>query len=79
MCERSPHASLHGFAASIDDPVWDRIVPPFDYSCGCMLLGDDSISPVGDLNQVPACVLVTHDWMPIFPSHLKLKRFVATT
>jgi hypothetical protein len=75
VCTDSPHGAIHGFIAPIDDPIWDRIIPPFDYACGCEILGEESASSVGDPGKVPDCALTSHDWMPVFPSHLKLKRF----
>jgi uncharacterized protein with gpF-like domain len=78
VCASSPHAAIHGFVAPVDDPLWDRIIPPFDYACGCQLLGEKSAAPPGDLSAVPSCALTSHDWMPVFPPHLKLKRFAAS-
>jgi SPP1 gp7 family putative phage head morphogenesis protein len=35
---RETHAALHGFVADREDPVWDRITPPWDYNCRCDLI-----------------------------------------
>jgi hypothetical protein len=75
-CEHSSHASIEGFSASIDDPVWDTIVPPFDYACACSVSLADSKDLVDWSGPFPQTALISHDWMSVFPSHLELKRFV---
>lgn len=74
-CEHSPHAAILGYSSPIDDPIWASIIPPFDYSCGCMLSGEEALAERGEPRSVPLVALTSHDWMPIFPTHLKLKRF----
>jgi hypothetical protein len=76
-CWNSPHASIAGYSAPVGDPIWEQIRPPFDYSCACM------VSPVGaatialDSAAIPKEALGSHDWMSVFPAHLRLTRFTA--
>lgn len=36
---RDEHAPLHGFTAPPDDPIWNRVYPPFGYNCRCTVVG----------------------------------------
>lgn len=35
---RPAHAALNGFTAKVDDPVWNIIYPPNDWSCRCWVI-----------------------------------------
>lgn len=35
---REDHVPLHGFTAPPDDPIWQRLYPPFSFNCRCSVV-----------------------------------------
>lgn len=35
---RSTHSALNGLVLPVDDPFWEKYMPPWDYNCRCMVI-----------------------------------------
>ena len=75
QCNASPHAAVDGFIAPRTSRVWEWVRPPFDYACNCSVDLKSGAERTRTGAFIPESALTSHDWMPIFPAHLKLKRF----
>ncbi len=50
---RPSHMAFDGFTAPKDDPIWDRLQTPFDYSCRCTIRLVHKSEQIADSASIP--------------------------